>query len=199
MAIHLQWGDGCALQTAMSASEKGWGVYEATLASCGDLADFSGATLNAANSTFGLTEDASANAEESEVCVDGSTLAVVGRLVFTDTDDTEHHIMLDGLTFGGDVLSTLDEAGECAPTAETCATEGCGPDAFGIDCGECGEGFKCIDSQCKVWNCPPDGPFGTKEGQKITDMKLPDCDGNMHNLHDLCGAPAGYVNLLAGY
>ena len=35
-------------------------------------------------------------------------------------------------------------------------------------------------------------------GNDVTELVLPDCDGNMHRLHDLCGAKAGFVNLLSG-
>ena len=46
--------------------------------------------------------------------------------------------------------------------------------------------------------CPPVGPAGVDPGDFLTDLELPDCDGNMHRLHDLCGARAGFVNLLSG-
>ena len=46
--------------------------------------------------------------------------------------------------------------------------------------------------------CPPTGSFGVDPGDFLTDLVLPDCDGNMHRLHDLCGARAGFVNLLSG-
>ena len=46
--------------------------------------------------------------------------------------------------------------------------------------------------------CPPAGPTGVDPGDFLTDLELPDCDGNMHWLHDLCGARAGFVNLLSG-
>ena len=46
--------------------------------------------------------------------------------------------------------------------------------------------------------CPPTGPFGVNTGDFLTDLELPDCDGNIHRLHDLCGARAGFVNLLSG-
>jgi|TARA_R110000824_G_C14843182_1_gene639227 hypothetical protein len=46
--------------------------------------------------------------------------------------------------------------------------------------------------------CPPVGSFGVNAGDFLTDLELPDCDGNIHRLHDLCGARAGFVNLLSG-
>ncbi len=47
--------------------------------------------------------------------------------------------------------------------------------------------------------CPPTGPFGTDPGDVAADVALPDCDGNIRSVHDMCGANAAHINLLAGW
>ena len=65
--------------------------------------------------------------------------------------------------------------------------------------GGCGENSKCINDTCVPWYCPPEGPFGIHPGDKLTDAVVKDCDGNDVHIHELCGAPAAFFNLLAGW
>lgn len=41
--------------------------------------------------------------------------------------------------------------------------------------------------------CPPVEPFGTELGATIPDLELPDCDGNLHRVHDLCDREAAWI------
>lgn len=47
--------------------------------------------------------------------------------------------------------------------------------------------------------CPPTGPFGTQVGDTFPDFQLPDCDGQLHNLHDACGRKASYFFVYADW
>jgi len=47
--------------------------------------------------------------------------------------------------------------------------------------------------------CPPSGPFGNIVGDITVDLELPDCDGNMHRLHNLCGRKASWMFGMAGW
>jgi peroxiredoxin len=41
--------------------------------------------------------------------------------------------------------------------------------------------------------CPPQGPFGDAVGSVAPDVEFPDCDGQMHSLHDLCEHKVGWI------
>ena len=47
--------------------------------------------------------------------------------------------------------------------------------------------------------CPPDGPFGTDPGDVAVNVTLTACDGTTRSVHDMCGANAAHINLLAGW
>lgn len=47
--------------------------------------------------------------------------------------------------------------------------------------------------------CPPSGPFGTSVGSTTPDIQLPDCDGNMHTVHNLCAKKASWFFGMAGW
>ncbi len=47
--------------------------------------------------------------------------------------------------------------------------------------------------------CPPPGPHGNAIGDTLANITLSDCDGNSHDLHDLCEAPAAWLFLYAGW
>jgi hypothetical protein len=201
----LSWGDGCKFSAEASVIDDGWQMNSASITGgCDGLEEFSGLEFNEGASTFGLLSGPAADATEEEECVAGSEVNMIGRLVFGLTADSPA-ITLSGLKLQGDIHSMLWEettgaaGGSCGTVPETCVDQGCGADAYGVACGECGEGFKCIEDQCAVWNCPPMGPFGTEKGDILTNVTLHDCDGNPRNLHELCGAKVGYINLLAGH
>jgi hypothetical protein len=65
--------------------------------------------------------------------------------------------------------------------------------------GTCGEFENCVNDACMPSYCPPEGPYGTHPGDTFTDVVVKDCDGNDVHIHELCGANAGYFNLLAGW
>lgn len=50
-----------------------------------------------------------------------------------------------------------------------------------------------------VEGCPPGGPFGTEVGSTVSDVTLPDCDGNLHSLHEQCGKKALWLFEFAGW
>lgn len=41
--------------------------------------------------------------------------------------------------------------------------------------------------------CPPSGPFGSNEGDVAPDVRLMDCDGVEHSLHELCENDAVWI------
>jgi peroxiredoxin len=41
--------------------------------------------------------------------------------------------------------------------------------------------------------CPPQGPFGDAVGSVAPDVEFPDCDGQMHSLHDLCAHKVSWI------
>lgn len=45
--------------------------------------------------------------------------------------------------------------------------------------------------------CPPSAPFGTTVGDTFPEIALPDCDGQMHSLHDACTKTATYFFVYA--
>ena len=65
--------------------------------------------------------------------------------------------------------------------------------------GPCADGSRCIEDRCVPNFCPPPGPYGVHPGDYLTDVVVKDCDGNDVHIHELCGAPAGFFNLLAGW
>ena len=83
--------------------------------------------------------------------------------------------------------------------AIACQDMACGVDAYGMACGGCDLGHSCQEGACEVEGCPPVCPFGTEPYKTLTNLEIYDCDGNPVQLHELCGAPAGFFNLLAGW
>ena len=47
--------------------------------------------------------------------------------------------------------------------------------------------------------CPATGPFGSREGDILANVTLPDCDGNRHALHELCERQASWIYTFAGW
>ena len=187
--------EGCSLElSAASLSADNWSVLSATTEGCSGIELPS--EYVAEESTFGIL--ASPDLESEEACVSASELSLAGSITFAHTEGS-FKIRLDEVVFGGDLAAAEADELACAPEVAGCETVSCGEDAFGIVCGSCDEGTKCIDGSCQEWNCPPEGPYGAKIGETVLNIELKDCDGNTHSLQDLCGAPAGFFNLLAGY
>jgi len=47
--------------------------------------------------------------------------------------------------------------------------------------------------------CPPTGGFGYSVGSVLPSVTLEDCDGNSHNLNELCERDAGWIFVFAGW
>ena len=169
-------------------------MTSATLEGC--TGDDTNLKFLAQESTFGLLARPDVN--DDDECFSADALAMAGRLLFA-SPGSEYPVLLDGIVLEGSFTSSALEGLECGDVVNSCEAVSCGLDAFGLECGGCDDGTKCIDGECQVWNCPPEGPFGTAIGDTVLNIQLKDCDGNTHSLQDLCGAPAGFFNLLAGF
>lgn len=195
LEMNMETADGCALSlNASSLSDGGWTLTGASLDACTE--DGVAVEFQSAGSTFGLL--ARPDVKGDGTCLDGEALALAGRLLFASAV-SDVAVQLDGIVLGGGFDSEAGEGLACSPVVNSCETVSCGQDAFGMECGGCDDGTKCIDGECQVWNCPPEGPYGTAIGDTVLNLEFKDCDGNTHSLQDLCGAPAGLFNLLAGY
>lgn len=47
--------------------------------------------------------------------------------------------------------------------------------------------------------CPPAGPYDTRVGRTLPNVILEDCEGNTHQLHDLCGKKASWFFVFASW
>lgn len=47
--------------------------------------------------------------------------------------------------------------------------------------------------------CPPQAPFGLRAGEVFPELRLPDCDGQLVNLHESCGRKAAYFFVYADW
>ena len=84
------------------------------------------------------------------------------------------------------VAAMSDSVAESGTLSDTCG-------------GECRDYEACVDDTCVPTFCPPEGPYGVMPGDTLTDVIVKDCDGNDVHIHELCGANAGFFNLLAGW
>ncbi len=105
----------------------------------------------------------------------------------------EENPVADVPTVGSDTTPQHqpDVPGDTTVALDTAVAGGCE--------GGCTAGSRCIDDKCVPSYCPPNGPYGIHPGETLTDVVVKDCDGNDVHIHELCGAPAGYFNLLAGW
>ena len=191
----IESADGCTLEATLETDDTGsLTVSDAALDGCEEGVE--SYKFNSAASTAGLL----AEPEWGDVgaCTPAGGLALAGMLQFDRENGESTVVRIDGIQFAGNVTPAAGE-GSCASLVEACTDSTCGLDVYGVECGGCDEGMACIDGACQVWNCPPPGPYGTEIGQTVLNIELKDCDGNTHSLQDLCGAPAGFFNLLAGF
>ena len=192
--LSITTSSGCSLKLeAVSLPEESWSILSAEIEGCLDTPT---ASFNPDESRFGLLATPETNVEES--CISASGLTIAGRLQFTHAEGA-FDVNLDEIIFSGDLASTESDSLNCSAEITACEEVACGRDTYGVNCGTCEDGTKCIDGSCQVWNCPPEGPYGAEIGDTVLNIELQDCDGNTHSLQDLCGAPAGFFNLLAGY
>ena len=204
LTLGIDQGGPCPLNLSFETLEGAWRISAGSLnvsGACGatmDVAASGSYTLDPSLSTGGLDGQPEVAVVGGAGCHPASELSITGLAHFTSTDGTLV-LNLNGLTLSGDVLSSVGPQDTCPASIPQCIERTCGMDAFGKACGECPEGEACVDGGCRVWNCPPGAPFGTKPGENLTDIELRDCDGNPVFLHELCGADAAYFNLLAGW
>jgi hypothetical protein len=204
LSLILEQEDGCRLDLILDGSQGAWNVAAGSLgvdASCGlDISDshqMGNYLLDNGASTGALVEPPTSDSDDT-ACFDAAELSLIG-LVLLKNGDQEIEIDLSSIHLAGDVLGEAIAAGSCPEAVTPCENVGCGGDAYGTSCGGCASGYACVSSECVVWNCPPEGPFGTHPGESLTDVVLWDCDENEYHLHDLCGADVAYFNLLAGW
>lgn len=140
--------------------------------------------------------------DTSEADVAGEADAVedagsVGDAEDADVSDTvEDSGAPDAVEDASDVsdADTLNDA-SCTPD---CSIATCGDDGCGGSCGECAT--ECVDGACvPEVACPPEGPYGTAEGDAAMDYILTRCDGSSVTVHELCGNDANLIVGFAGW
>jgi len=193
--VELAQDGGCRLHLVISEADGGWAPTMGQLVthpSCGAPGEIT-YNLNTIASTAGVVKMPATDGE----CATGADLALVGLAHFVSVEG-EITVHLDDVAVGGNVEIAAGDVSCPEAITVTCAGQNCGEDAYGVSCGTCLGEQVCEAGACADSICPPKGPFGVDSGDTLTDLELPDCDGNMHRLHDLCGARAGFVNLLSG-
>ena len=195
LEIDLAQDGGCRLHLVISEAEGGWAPETGQLVthpSCGAPSEMT-YNLNRLASTAGIVKMPATDGE----CATGADLGLVGLAHFV-SGEGEVTVHLDDVAVVGSLEIAAGDVNCPEAMTATCAGQSCGEDAYGVSCGTCVGEQVCEAGACTDAICPPKGPFGVDAGDTVTDLELPDCDGNMHRLHDLCGARAGFVNLLSG-
>ncbi len=203
--LRFERAEGCALDLTLESTDGSWtlsdGAFELE-AACGlEGVDDSYGTfvLESTGAAGAMIGPQVVTAEEELTCVTASALSLMGQATFTNGGESIQ-IQLNKLELGGEIFSSRLSEASCPAEPETCVARVCGSDEYGIDCGTCGVGYDCNNvGQCALNVCPPKPPFGTHPFQTLTDRTVYDCDGNPVQLHELCGAPVGFFNLLAGW
>jgi len=204
MKLQFTRDEGCQLDLTLSAADGVWTLSGGELsldASCG----LSGAeashgtyTMESADATGALIGSQAAGSATEAACLDASDLSLVGKANFGNGSSTIE-VKLNNLKLSGEVFSAGTGAGSCPTDALPCANAVCGSDEYGVQCGNCDLGYACNGGQCGLDICPPPEPYGTQPYLSLRDLTVFDCDGNPVHLHELCGKPVGYFNLLAGW
>lgn len=193
-------GESCPLSLTLREKDGAWTLAAGSLTvddSCGlDGVAKGEYTLSADGATGALSEAPSATS--SEECVSADKIALMGQGDFVNGGQTLT-LTLDQLALSGETTTEIAESGSCPSLATACDDIACGSDEYGNQCGACELGYVCDVGECKVEGCPPVGPYGVEPYKTLTDLEIFDCDGNPVHLHELCGAPAGFFNLLAGW
>jgi hypothetical protein len=203
MSLRFERSDGCPLELSFVSSDGVWTLSTASLdldAACGlDGAESSFGTYTLSNGAAGAIVGPQVFQGEDEVqCLSAAGLSLLGKATLTNGQQSLD-LKFNDLTLSGDFFSTRTGEASCPSEAEACADSFCGADEFGVTCGTCDIGYECDSGQCSLNTCPPLPPFGTHPFNSLTDLTVYDCDGSPVNLHELCGAPVGYFNLLAGW
>lgn len=202
LQVTLPVADGCALELTLYGAAGVWELSTGTFdvgAACGLAVPDGAWMLDAAASTGGLLDAAAVTAETADACLDATGLATVGLARFASGDDS-FEVDLGSLAIGGTLHTHGVAEGSCPSAVTPCETLTCGADAYGVTCGTCPDGEVCEAGQCaSQWCPPPQFGFGTHPGDVLADVVVYDCEGQEVHLHELCGAKAGYFNLLAGW
>jgi hypothetical protein len=201
---------GCELSLSMAGQGGEWALTSGSFtadANCGASypeAAYGAYLVDVAQSTAVLV-DGPESADDSAAthsCFSGDVMQLLGILTMK-SGPQDMTIRLNNLTLTGSIASTGMAEGGCPAAPTLCPdTIACGQDPYGVECGECEEGFECSQGNiCKVSLCPPTAPpaFGTEQGDTLLNITLRDCDGNEFELHNLCGNNATYVNLFAAW
>ncbi|MGB0589389.1 MAG: hypothetical protein ACPGU1_06905 [Myxococcota bacterium] len=205
VSLDIAQDNGCELSLTLQTLDGMWSLTGGALtvdAACGtELAGAAEGTysLDVSGSTGGLDGQPTVAAPSQTGCEAGESFDFTGLALFKEGDTKALSVNLNGLMLRGEVLSSVGTDTACPAEIPSCTDRTCGTDDYGKSCGSCAEGEACLDGGCMVWNCPPEGPFGTTPGESLTNAELRDCDGNTVWLHELCGADAAFFNLLAGW
>jgi peroxiredoxin len=96
-------------------------------------------------------------------------------------------------------LDPVDVGGPDVPPVDMDVEPDLAPDLPPVDMGEpdvaqdTGGGLDAGEPDLPPSLCPPQGPFGARVGDTIPDVSFPDCDGQMHSLHELCEHQVGWI------
>jgi hypothetical protein len=104
-----------------------------------------------------------------------------------------------GDTFLGDPSSSGDSSGDGYVSGDNIASGDnvFGDTVFGDAFGDSHSGGDALSGDTSP--CPPTGGFGTSVGDVLPSVTLQDCDGNSHNLHELCERDAGWIFVFSGW
>jgi len=203
MSLRFERSDGCPLELSFTSSDGVWTLAGASLAldaSCGleESDDAFGTYTLQSGGTGAIVGTQVFQGEEESECLSASGMSLLGKATLANGAQTLD-LKFNDLKLSGEFFSTRTSEVSCPTEVEACADAFCGSDEFGVACGSCGIGYECDAGQCGLNTCPPLPPFGTHPFNSLTDLTVYDCDGSPVNLHELCGAPVGYFNLLAGW
>jgi len=111
------------------------------------------------------------------------------------TSETDRRLSfgLNELKVTGAFDTEVSASSGCPANAKSCVALTCGPDYFGVECGECEKGLSCIGGTCVKGGCDPEST-GRTEGFHIGEQdQYRDEEGAPFSLHSLCGAPAVWM------
>ncbi len=196
--------EGCQLDLTLQSVEGAWALTGGNFAvdeKCA-LTDAEGSfgvyAMESADATGALVGPQVYNGSDEIACMSAAGLSLLGKATFSDGQNSIE-VTFNNLSVSGEIFTATTETGTCPIEAIACVDAFCGADEYGVECGTCDIGYDCDAGQCALNTCPPQPPFGTHPFNSLTDLTVYDCDGKPVQLHELCGAPVGYFNLLAGW
>ena len=167
-----------------------------------DARVFADATIRASDATTlidsGPASDAAHSSADASTVDAGSrrdaAIADAGMRPDATVTDAGGHLDATVADTGRHPDATVADTGRHPDAAS--ADTGLHPDAAVADTGLHPDASSGRDAGA---SCPPAGPYGVNVGDFIPDIALPDCDGNMHRLHDLCLTRAAWMFIFAGW